>query len=54
MTLEQLIEQKGFPRWGTAGGEIVVQATDVLAWAIEQMQQGNILPPATQENTDGR
>jgi len=53
MTLEQLIEQKGF-RINGRFGPIVVTADDLLAWAIEQMEQGNLLPGATKENTNER
>lgn len=51
MTLEQLIEEKASPRNRFSGGDMVIKATDVIAWAIEQMQQGNLLPGETKEPT---
>lgn len=44
MTLEQLIEQKGYmdQYFNTA-----VKAKDVIDWVIEQMKAGNIKPAAT-------
>lgn len=47
MTLEQLIDEKAAPRNRFSGGDMVIKATDVIAWAIDQMQQGNLLPGAT-------
>jgi hypothetical protein len=50
MTLERLIEQKAFQ---TMTGHMIM-VDDILAWAIEQMEQGNLLPGATKENTNER
>lgn len=44
MTLEQLIEQKGYRDQHC---DMVINAEDVIDWAIEQMQAGNIKPAAT-------
>ncbi len=45
MTLEQLIEQKGFKM--RENGAVLLRAQDVIDWVIEQMQAGNIKPAAT-------
>ena len=45
MTLEQLIEQKGFVLGKNS--TVLLKATDVVDWVIEQMQAGNIKPAAT-------
>jgi len=50
MTLEQLIEQKAFQ---TMTGHMIM-VDDLLEWAIEQIEQGNLLPGATKENTNER
>jgi len=50
MTLEQLIEERGFRHHGEAGSYIVIMATDVVDWATEQIQHGNLLPGATKPN----
>lgn len=55
MTLEKLIEKKAFRLQGYGhrpSAPMAIKVDDLLAWAIEQMEQGNLLPGATKENGD--
>jgi hypothetical protein len=47
MTLEQLIERNSFNPAAWPTNSMVITVDDLLAWAIEQMEQGNLLPGAT-------